>query len=95
MRIPQCIVRTHEINNQRRTKRWLNSKKRIADDSLSDVSQQLDDVVGGDFAAVLAVQRRKLSVHVQAALSIFEHLPGKQKTKKIWHDEQHQERETE
>lgn len=52
------------------------------DDSLSDVGQQLDDVVGGDFAAVLAVQRRKLSVHVQAALGIFEHLPRKQKKKK-------------
>lgn len=61
----------------------IGSDKRIADDSLSDVSQQLDDVVGGDFTAVLAVQRRKLSVHVQAALSIFEHLPRKQKKKKI------------
>lgn len=45
-------------------------------DSLPDVSQQLDEVIGGDFAAVLPVQWRKLAIHVQASLSIFEHLPG-------------------
>lgn len=49
-------------------------------DSLPDVSQQLDEVIGGDFAAVLSVQRRKLAVHVQAALGIFEHLSGKAKS---------------
>lgn len=71
---------------------WNKTDAKITgDDSLSDVSQQLDDVVGGDFAAVLAVQRRKLSVHVQAALSIFKHLPRKQKEKKSWQDEKHKE----
>lgn len=45
-------------------------------DSLSDVSQQLDEVIVGDFTAVLSVQWRKLAIHVQTSLSIFEHLPG-------------------
>lgn len=57
------------------TKHCLKQQK-SSDDSLPDVSQQLDDVISGDFAAVLAVERRKLPIHVQAALSIFEHLPG-------------------
>lgn len=53
-------------------------------DSLPDVSQQLDEVIGGDFAAVLSVQGRKLAIHVQASLSIFEHLPGNTFPKSQW-----------
>lgn len=58
--------------------------KKIADNSLSDVCQQLDDVVSGDFAAVLPVKRRKLAIHVQAALSVFEHLPAINNTTQIY-----------
>lgn len=43
-------------------------------DSLPDVRQQLDEVVCGDFAAVLAEERRELPLRVQAALRVFEHL---------------------
>lgn len=45
-------------------------------DLLPDLREQLDEIIGGDFAAVLAIERRELPVHVQAALSIFEDLPG-------------------
>ena len=48
--------------------------------SLPDVGQELDEVICGDFAAVLTIKRRKLSIHVQAALSVFKHLPGSDHT---------------
>lgn len=58
--------------------------KKVADNSLPDVRQQLDDVISGDFAAVLPVERRKLAIHVQAALSISEHLPATNNIKQIY-----------
>lgn len=49
-------------------------------DSLPDVGQKLEEVIRGDFAAVLAIERRKFAVHVQTPLSVFEHLPGSDQT---------------
>lgn len=65
--------------------------KKIADNSLFDVCQQLDDVISGDFAAVLPVERRKLAIHVQAALSIFEHLPATNNTTQIYSVERYKQ----
>ena len=50
---------------------------RLIGDSLPDIGQQFDEVIGGDLAAVLAIEGGKLPIHIQTTLAVLKHLPGR------------------